>query len=241
MIRERREVPMSQSSANAIQKIKGTIEYLITRKAEITIRIEGHERPFVTRITKADYGDMSSGGEGESVMVFDRLNPDEGNALLQSGSRIMALFSLRDTSCRFTTRCLDVPGEEPDKGFVVSFPESIDIREKRRRDRRGDEIPEFVSIVLKLEDESHKAKSYELEIFDCTAYGVGILVRDKYMDILDRIEVGEKLRDVTLYGAHTIVKVKGTVRHKSKRSAEGEDFHVVGVEFDDPLKDFTSV
>lgn len=232
---------MSQSSADARQKIKGTIEFLIARKAEITIRIEGHERPFATRITEADYGDMSSGREGKSVMVFEKLNPDEGNALLQSGSRIVALFSLRDTSCRFTTRCLDVPGEGTDEGFVVSFPESIDIREKRRRDRRGDEIPEFVSIVVKLKDESRKAKSYELEIFDCTAYGVGILVRDKYMDILNRVEVGEKLRDVTLYGAHTIVKVKGTVRHKSKRSTEGEDFHVVGIEFDDPLKDFTSV
>jgi hypothetical protein len=241
MTRERREGPMSQSSADAVQKIKGTIEFLIARKAEITIRIEGHERPFVTRITEADYGDTSSDRQGESVMVFEKLNPDEGNALLKSGSRIVALFSLRDTSCRFTTRCLDVPGEETGEGFVVSFPESIDVREKRRRDRRGDQIPEFVSIVVKLEDESRKAKSYELEIFDCTAYGVGILVRNKYMEILDRIEVGEKLRDVTLYGAHTIVKVEGTVRHKSKRSTEGEDFHVVGVEFDDPLKDFTSV
>ena len=154
---------------------------------------------------------------------------------------MMALFSLRETSCRFTARCLSVPGEETDEGFVISFPESIDIREKRRRDRRGDEIPDFVSVVVKVKDESRKDRAYELEIFDCTAYGLGILVRDKYIDILDRIEVGDKLRDITLYGAYTIVKVKGTARHKTKRSIEGENIHVVGVEFDEPLKDFKAV
>ena len=223
------------------QKIIGTIEYLIARKTEVTFKIEGHEQPFVSRIVEANYGDKSSNAEGESTLIIEKLSPEKGNALCQSGLRMMALFSLRETSCRFNTRCLSVPGEQTDEGIVVSFPESIDIREKRRRDRRGDEIPEFVSVVVKVKDESRKDKTYELEIFDCTAYGLGILVRDKYIDILDRIEVGDKLRDITLYGAYTIVKVKGTARHKTKRSVEGEDIHVVGVEFDEPLKDFKAV
>lgn len=231
---------MSQSSGSR-QKIIGTVEYLIARGTEITIKIEGHEQPFISRIIEASYGDTSSNTEEESTLVIERLSPEEGNALFQSGSRMMALFSLRETSCRFNARCLSVPGEETDEGFVISFPESIDIREKRRRDRRGDEIPDFVSVVVKVKDESRKDRTYELEIFDCTAYGLGILVRDKDIDILDRIEVGDKLRDITLYGAYTIVKVKGTARHKTKRSVDGENFHVVGVEFDEPLKDFKAV
>jgi hypothetical protein len=231
---------MSQSS-DARQKIIGTVEYLIARQTEITIKIEGHEQPFVSRIAEANYGETSSNTEGESSLVIERLSPEEGNALFKSGSRLMALFSLRETSCRFNARCLSVPGEETDEGFVISFPESIDIREKRRRDRRGDEIPDFVSVVVKVKDESRKDSTYELEIFDCTAYGLGMLVRDKNADILDRVEVGDKLRDITLYGAYTIVKVKGTARHKTKRSIDGDDFHVVGVEFDEPLKDFKAV
>ena len=231
---------MSQSS-DAEQKIIGTIEYLIARKTEITIKIEGHERPFVSRIAEVNYGDTSSNTEEESALIIEKLSPEEGNALIQSGSRMMALFSLRETSCRFNIRCLSVPSEETDEGFVVSFPESIDIREKRRRDRRGDEIPDFVSVVVKVKDESRKDRTYELEIFDCTAYGVGMLVRDKHIDILDKIEVGDNLRDITLYGAYAIVKVKGTARHKSQRSIEGDDFHVVGIEFDEPLKDFKAV
>jgi hypothetical protein len=232
---------MSQPLSDAKQKIIGTIEFLIARKTEITIKIDGHEKPFVSRIVEVNYGDMSSNTEEESLLVIEKLSPKEGNALIQPGSRMMALFSLRETACRFNTRCLSAPDEDTDEGFVVSFPESIDIREKRRRDRRGDEIPDFVSVVVKIKDESRKDKTYELEIFDCTAYGVGILVREKYSDILGRIKVGENLRDITLYGIHTIVKVKGVVRHKSKRSLEGEDFHVVGVEFDEPLKDFRAV
>lgn len=231
---------MAQSS-DSKQKIIGTIEYLIARQTEITIKIEGHEQPFLSRIAEVNYGDTSSDNEGESTLVMERLSPEEGNALLQSDSRMMALFSLRETSCRFNTRCLSVPGEETDEGLVVSFPESIDIREKRRRDRRGDEIPDFVSVVVKVKDESRKDKTYELEIFDCTAYGLGILVRDEYADFLDSIEVGDKLRDITLYGAYTIVKVKGTARHKTKRNVEGEEIHVVGVEFEEPLKDFKAV
>jgi hypothetical protein len=231
---------MSQSS-DAIQKIIGTIEYLIARKTDITVKIEGHEKPFLSRIIEVNYGDTSSDTEEESTLILERLSPEEGNAFCQAGSRMMALFSLRETSCRFNTRCLSVPGEQTDEGLVVTFPESIDIREKRRRDRRGDEIPDFVSVVVKVKDESRKDKTYELEIFDCTAYGLGILVRDKYIDILEKIEVGDKLRDITLYGAYTIVKVKGTARHKTKRNIEGEDIHVVGVEFDEPLKDFKAV
>ena len=231
---------MSQSS-DARQKIIGTVEYLIARKTEITVKIEGHEQPFVSRIAEANYGDTSSNTEEEPTLVIEKLSPEEGNAVIQSGSRMTALFSLRETSCRFNARCLSVPGEGTDEGFVISFPESIDIREKRRRDRRGDEIPDFVSVVVKVKDESRKDRTYELEIFDCTAYGIGILVRDKYVEILDRIEVGDKLRDITLYGAYTIVKVKGTARHKTKRSIDGDNFHVVGVEFDEPLKDFKAV
>lgn len=232
---------MSQSAADAKAKIKGIIDFLIAKKTEITIRVEGHETPFVSKVTKANYGDMTSNPDNEPELVIGKLSSEKGNDLIQSGSRLIAIFSLRDTSLRFTTRCLSATSEEPDEGFVVGFPESIDIREKRRRDRSGDEIPDFVSVVVKLKDQSKKSKTYELEIFDCTAYGVGIMVQNKYLEFLERVEVGDKVRDVTLYSAHAIVKVKGTVRHKSRRRVDGKDIHVVGVEFDEALKDFKSV
>jgi len=37
------------------------------------------------------------------------------------------------------------------------------------------------------------------------------------------------------------MKVRGTVRHKTKRDVDGDEFHVVGIEFDEPLKELSAV
>ena len=232
---------MPQSAAEVKQKIRETIEFLISHKTEITIQIEGHETSFASRIIKVNSGDISSGTVKRPELIIERLTPEKGNTLVKSDLRLIAQFSLKNTSCRFKTRYLSTISEAPYPGLVVSFPESIDVREKRRRDRRGDEIPEFVSVAVRLKNGSKKDKIYELGIFDCTAQGIGILVSGKHSDLLEKIEVGDKLREITLYGPQTIVKVAGTVRHKSKkRGMEDEDSYVVGVEFDEPLKDFKS-
>lgn len=231
---------MPQSEAAARQKIKETIDFLISRKTGITIQIEGHQTSFASKIIKVNYRDVSSGTGKGPELIIERLTPEEGNTLIKSGSQLTARFSLKDTSCRFNTRYLGTTSEDP-LGLTVNFPEFIDVREKRRRDRRGDEIPEFVSVEVRLKNGSNKNRSYELGIFDCTAYGIGILVKEEHYDLLEIVEVGDKLRDITLYGPHTIVKVYGTVRHKSKRSTQDEDFYIVGVEFDEPLKDFKSL
>ena len=233
---------MTQSAAEAKQKIRETIDFLISHKREITIQIEGHETSFASRIIMANHGDISLKTGKRPELIIERLTPEKGNILIKSGPHLIATFSLRNTYCRFKTRYLSTTSEGPSIGLVVSFPESIDVREKRRRDRRGDEIPEFVSVAVRVKNGSKKDKTYELGIFDCTAHGVGILVKKRYFDLREIVEVGDKLRDITLYGPQTIVKVDGTVRHKSKkRGMQDEDFYVVGVEFDEPLKDFKSL
>jgi len=232
---------MPQSQPETRAQIKRTIDYLIARKTEITVKIGEYATPFASRITKVNYGDESSETGKGPELIMERLAPEEGNAHIESGSHLKAIFSLRDLPCRFNTRCLNTPREEPDEGLIVSFPESIDIRERRRRDRRSEKMPDFVNAVVRLKDDSGKEKTFKLEVFDCTVLGVGILVRNEYIEVLERIEVGEKLRDITLYGSFAIVEVKGTVRHKSKHHVDGAEFHVIGVEFEEVLKDFSAV
>jgi hypothetical protein len=101
---------------------------------------------------------------------------------------------------------LNTPSEGPDKGLIVSFPKSIDIRERRRRDRRGEGIRDFMHVVVNLKDDSQKEKTFKLEVFDCTEFGVGILVRNEDAEAVETIEVGEKLQDITLYGSYAIMK-----------------------------------
>jgi exoribonuclease II len=117
---------------------------------------------------------------------------------------------------------------------------SIEIRERRRRDRRGESIPDFMYVVVNLKDDSQKEKTFKLEVLDRSEFGVGILVRNEDAEILERIEVGDKLRDITLYGSYTIMKVQGTVMHKTKRDVDGDEFHVVGIEFEETLEQLSS-
>ena len=232
---------MPQSEYDSKERIQKTIDYLIAHRTEIKVKIDGHATPFVSRITKANYGHASSKTGKVPELIMDRLSPEEGNALIKSGSRLNVLFSLRGLASRFSTQCLRPPSEEPDEVLIVSSPKSIDIRERRRRDRTGEGIPDFMHVVVNLKDDSQEEKTFKLEVFDRTEFGVGILVRNEDAEVLERIEVGEKLRDITLYGSYTIMKVKGTVRHKTKRDVDGDKFHVVGVEFDEPLKELSTV
>jgi hypothetical protein len=231
---------MPLSKYDSKERVEKTINYLITHKTEIKVKIDGHATPFVSRISKVNYGDASSKMVKVGGLIMERLVPEEGNAQIKSGSHLDVLFSLRGLASRFSTQCLHPPSKEPDEDLIVSFPKSIEIRERRRRDRRGEGIPDFTHVVVKLMDDSQKEKTFKLEVLDRSEFGVGILLRNEDAEMLERIEVGDKLRDMTLYGSYAMMKVKGTVTHKTKRDVDGDQFHVVGVEFEETLEQLSA-
>ncbi|UCF56192.1 MAG: PilZ domain-containing protein, partial [Deltaproteobacteria bacterium] len=158
------------------------------------------------------------------------------------GAQLTVKFSLRNTSCRFNIRYLGTSRDYPYIGVIISFPEAIHIEERRRRDRRNDAIPAFDSGIFKLKKGSVKDKTYEFRVINCSAGGVGIQVGEKDSDLLERVKEGDKLQDITLYAPQTVVRMDGTVRHKSKiRDMENENSYILGVEFDETLKDFSSL
>jgi hypothetical protein len=145
-----------------------------------------------------------------------------------------------NSSCRFKAQYLGPRIDEPESELVVSFPESIELPERRRRNRNSDEIPEFVSVVLKPKKGSQKKKKYELAVLDYSNKGVGILVSEKDSELFETVQEGDKLEDITLYGSQTVVKVDGTVRHKSKKAGESaEGSYVLGIQFDENLTDLS--
>jgi hypothetical protein len=231
---------MPLSKYDSKERVEKTINYLIAHKPEIKVKIDGHATPFVSRISKANYGDASSKMGKVRELILERLVPEEGNAQIKSGSHLNVLFSLRGLASRFSTQCLHPPSKEPDEGLIVSFPKSIEIRERRRRDRRGESIPDFMHVVVNLKDDSQKEKTFKLEVLDRSEFGVGILVRNEDAEMLERIKVGDKLRDMTLYGSYAIMKVQGTVTHMTKRDVDGDEFHVVGIEFEETLEQLSA-
>jgi hypothetical protein len=73
---------------------------------------------------------------------------------------------------------------------------------------------------------------------------VGIFVSEEDSDLIEGARKGDKLNNITLFSYEAMVKVNGTVRHKSKRKRRGRrglDSFVLGIEFDEALMDFSAL
>ena len=221
------------------QTIKEAIEFLISEGLEITIQMEGQVAFYTSKIIKANCRGVHSRYGSGPHLVIGRLAPNSGNSSIKPGSHLVVKFELANTSCRFRTHYLGPRNDDPDSELVVSFPESIQLPERRRRRRNSDEIPEFISVVLKSGKGSKKEKKYELAVLDYSTKGVGILVSKKDSEFFDAVKEGDRLKDMTLFAPKTVVTVDGTVRHKSKKAGEeAEGCYVLGIQFDESVVDF---
>ncbi len=231
---------MTLYTAKDSQTIKETIEFLISQGREITIQIQGQVASYTSTIIKANCGGVHSRYGNGPHLVIARLAPKGGNSSIKPGSPLVVKFLLTNTSCRFRTHYLGPRSDDPDSELVVGFPESIELPERRRRYRNSEEIPEFISVVLKSRKGSQKEKKYELAVLDYSKQGVGILVSEKDSELFEAVKEGDRLENITLFAPQTVVKVDGTVRHKSKRPGEeAEGCYVLGIQFDETLVDFS--
>jgi hypothetical protein len=117
------------------ERLRELIDFLISSKREIKIRIEGNKAAYTSRIIKADYGDpLSKVGKGNGL-IMEKLTPDTGNALLKLSPRLTIQCQLRDQTCQFDVKYLGESTNYPDIGLIVSFPESVTIEGRRIYDR----------------------------------------------------------------------------------------------------------
>lgn len=232
---------MTLYTARDRQTIKETIEFLITQGRDITAQIQGQATSYTSMIIKANCGGVHSKYGNRPHLVIGRLTPEDGNTSIEPGSQLLLKSLLTNSFCRFKTQYLGPRSDEPDSELVVSFPESVELPERRRRNRKSDVIPEFISVVLQPKKGSQKEKKYELAVLDYSTQGVGILVSEKDSELFEAVQEGDRLEDITLFAPQTVVKVDGTVRHKSKKPGEAaEGCYVLGIQFDENLIDFSS-
>lgn len=232
---------MSSYNATDKQKIKETMEFLISEGREITVQSEGQGTSYTAKIVKANYGEVHSKYGNGAQLVIERLSSEEGSGLVEAGSQVVAKFLLRNTPCQFKAQYLGPRSDYPSSEFVTSFPESIELPERRRRHRSIDVAPEFISVVLTTKEGAREEKNYELAVVDYSLDGVGILVSGKDFDLIEKVHKGDRLQEITLFAPQTMVKVDGIIRHKSrKQGGQGESCYVLGVEFDETLMEFRS-
>lgn len=224
------------------QTIRETIEFLISQGQEIRAQIPGQVTSYASKIIKANCGGVHSRYGSGPHLVIERLIPEEGNRSIKPGNHLLIKFLLAPSFCSFRIQYLGPRSDDPDSELVVSFPESIALPERRRRNRNSDKIPDFISVVLKSKKGSQKDKKYELAVLDYSTQGVGILVSEKDSELFEAVQEGDRIEDITLFAPKTVIKVDGTVRHKSKKTGEdAEGCYVLGIQFDETLMDINSL
>jgi c-di-GMP-binding flagellar brake protein YcgR len=225
--------------AETKQNLRKLIDFLISHKREITVQIEGNRALYTSKIINADYGDLFSKMDGESKLIIEMLAPDTGNALLKLSPQIEIQFLLGDKSCQFGSRYLGKSTEYPHIGQIVSFPESVKLVDRRSHERDSGKIPAFLYAILELRKGTESKATYELEIINRSAYGVGMLVTKEDFDLLEMIREGDELQDLELYAPTAVVKVRGTVRHKTKlQEPKYEGSYLLGIKLDENLEEF---
>lgn len=220
------------------EQLRELVDFLISRKTEITIQIEGNRASYTSRIIKAEYGDtLSKVGKGNGLII-DKLTPNTGNALLKLSPRLGIQFQLRDNFFEFDAKYVGESTQQPHIGLIVSFPESVRLEDRRRYDRKPGEIPHFLYAFLRLPKGKAKSVTFKLKIIDCSVGGVGMLVTRKNFEVLEMVKNGDELKDLELYARRAMIRVSGTVRHKTRlEKPKYKGSYVIGIEFDRCLEE----
>lgn len=233
---------MAWSAVGDEKKIWRMIEHVANYKTPIKITIPGKETSFTTKLLKVNYGPIAAGKARGEAFIIERVVPENGNSLIRSSPEVTLEFPINDKICRCASKCTGLDREDPKAGLILSFPKSIDIQERRKEKRFTYNIPEMVSVEFKIEKGPGKSKSYEMNVYDCSQHGLGMLVTEKDFELLHILEMGDEIKEITFYATAAIIKVQGTVRHKSKiREGKYTGCYILGIESPDIIEGWKSL
>jgi len=234
------EIKMDWSANVNKQQIAKIIELLILKKTEIRVRIKGQQNPFRSKFIKLSSrsGDnYSKTPENQPALIMEKVFPEQGNSLVETSPNVLIECVLGEVQLRFNSRYLGISSDYPYFGIIIELPDSLEIKEQRRDDRITPKMPDFISVEFSLGDKTGKKQSYELDIFDCSRHGLGLLVTDKNIELLRMLKPGDKIKDITFYATWTMIQVDAVVKHRSKiESGKHKGQYVIGVESSDIIE-----
>jgi hypothetical protein len=203
------------------QRIMQVIDRVISKRIEITIRVKGEKTPFTSKIIKINQGSISSETERRPELIIAELVPEQGNSLIRSVPEVAVEFSINHHLFRCTLECIGLSSTPPHVGFIMSFPESLEIEERRKEERITHETPEFFSAEFRLGKRAKNAKLYQLNVLNRSRHGLGLLVTRKDLDFIRIVNKGDRLDGMILLASWAMITVSGTVSHVT-RIQEGE-------------------
>jgi hypothetical protein len=91
-------------------------------------------------------------------------------------------------------------------------------------------------------EDPEKSKLYSLKVKDCSEGGLGILIKNKDFNLLNRLRVGDVLQNVLFFSPWAEMKVEAMVTHKTKiEKGENAGSYIVGLKSKDTIKNYKPV
>ena len=223
------------------QKMLQIISHLIFKKIEIKISMKEDKSTFCSKFIKLNQVDPLSKKEEAPQIIIDKLSPDKGNSIIQSIPYLNVGFFIKENLCQCRLKYIGISGP-PHIGFIVGFPEAIQIAEKRREERLTYKTPEFISVEFRLGKDIKKDKQYQLNVIDCSIYGLGLLINQKDFDLLELLHKGDKIEEIAFFSSWTMIKMSGTVRHITKfEDGKYKGCYILGIESPDIIESCKSM
>lgn len=224
------------------QKILRILQKSASNKTEISVRIRGAKNPFTSKLLKIVEAETLLELENleidtEAQLIIEKLNPAKGDDLIQSFPDVVMEFLVNENACECSARNIGVSNIPPDFGFIMSFPEKLEIQEKRRGKRTRHEEPKMVSVEFRLPTGGGKGRTYTLNVFDRSKRGFGLLVRKKDFGLLKILNRGDALENMTFYSESLMVRMDAVVKHKTRiEGGKYQGCYIVGIELRKSLK-----
>jgi hypothetical protein len=188
------------------------------------------ETVFYSKFIKLNQEDPLSKIKARPQMIIERLFPEKGNALIQSVPHVTVEFVIKRNLCRCSVKYIGISAY-PYIGFIMSLPDTIYIVEKRSEERSIYETPNFISVEFRLGEKSKSEKQYELNVFDHSKRGLGLLITQQDLDLLELLHKGDQIEDITFFASWTMIRVNGTVRHITRiENGKYKDCYILGIE-----------
>jgi len=195
-------------------KISAIFRYLTSRQRELRTFIGGEKEAFRTRISSVIH--VRSETEAEAQLVIQRLDPEEGNQLIESASEVQMEFTVNKKFCRFKTAYIGPVNGGDNSAFLLDFPSSVQVHEERREERIKLELLEPISAKLTVGRDAGGPREYDLAVVDHSRHGLGLLVTQNDFNLLEALSVGDRIQNMILYAPWAVTKVDGKVAHKTQ-------------------------
>jgi len=218
------------------QEIVKIMQSLVLDQVGITLKLGKRQSIYTSRFIGIHLRESSSAqSHDDPMLIIERLAPEPGNVLIQSTPKVSLHFFFDKNFFRFKSQYRGISNTYPSYGFLLNFPRCLEFRERRSEDRSVFERPDLISAEFTLGGEGSKGKRYSLRVHNYSKHGVGLVIAEKDMELVDTLKIGERINCIAFYTSEAIItNISGSVRHITRiKGGEYQGYYIMGIESKD--------